>query len=141
MLQYAENEGDEGMKRTRFRIITLGILLCMIVVSFTSTVVAEPSLQWHTQNVYYDAQGSMIIEGYFSNNGTRIVTKVNWLDLKVYFRRWYINWWLQDEHVFKDFDVNLLPGETSGWTLRILNAGYTQFDYWEVVYDLNFSYI
>lgn len=128
------------MKTTCFRVIIVGILLCVMFVSFASTAFAAPSLQWQSDQVYYDSQGRLVIEGYYYNNGTRTITWVNWQVLKIYFRGNFTSWWLQAEATFENLDIQLLPGDSVRWKFRILNVDMVNFDYWNVIGNVNYNY-
>lgn len=128
------------MNIRRFRLLACGIVLFIIVIGFAATALAQPSLQWHTDNVYYDTQGRLTIEGYFYNNGSRTVTWVNRLDVTVNFRQQNTAWWEQATATFYDLNVYLNPGASIQWTLRIYNVNRSDFDYWDVRWNANYQY-
>lgn len=128
------------VKSTRFRLLICFIIMCGLMIGLASTAFAAPSLQWHTEQVYYDSQGRLIIEGYFYNNGTRVITWVNWQTMDVYFRQQNTGWWLQARGVFNDLNLTLYPGESIRWTFRITDVNYTYFDYWNVKWNVNYQY-
>lgn len=111
-----------------------------MIFGFASTAMAAPSLQWHTDRVYYDSQEAVVVEGYFLNNGTRTITWLNWDNVKVYFRQQNTGWWLQAEATYRDLNVYLNPGDSIRWTFRITDAGYSYFDYYNVKWNLNYQY-
>lgn len=115
-------------------------LIVALVFAFAAPAMAAPSLTWQTETVYYDSQGRLIIEGYFFNNGTRTVNWVNRFDVQVNFRRGNSDWWQQAAANYYDLNVFLNPGDSVRWTFRILNAGYSQFDYWNVRWSVNYQY-
>lgn len=122
------------------RLLVCFILVCGLLAGLATPALAAPSLHWETQQVYYDNQGRLIIEGYFYNSGTRTITWVNWQEVKVYFRQHNTNWWLQAAATFNDLNVTLYPGDTLHWTFRIRGVNYTYFDYWNVRWNLNYQY-
>jgi len=116
------------------------LLVCLMAFGSMSTAMAQPSLQWHTDSVYYDTQGRIVIEGYFFNNGTRTITWVNWDNVKVYFRQKNTGWWLQAETTYRDLNIYLNPNESTRWTFRITDVGYTYFDFYDVRWNVNYQY-
>lgn len=128
------------MNSTRVRLLICLLLLCGLLAGFASTALAAPSLQWQTDQVYYDSQGRLIIEGYFYNNGTRTITWINWQKVNVYFRQSNTDWWLQAAATFSNLNVTLDPGDSIHWTFRITNVAYTDFDYWNVKWNVNYHY-
>ncbi|HWQ60881.1 MAG TPA: hypothetical protein VN521_01135 [Negativicutes bacterium] len=128
------------MSKRCFPAILCGLLLLIVIVGFSATALASPSLSWQTETVYYDNQGRIVIEGYFYNNGTYAVTWVNRFDVQVYFRQANTDWWSQAAASFYDLDVALNPGDTLRWTFRIYNVSYAYFDYWNVRWNVNYQY-
>ncbi|MDD4599886.1 MAG: hypothetical protein PHQ46_02320 [Negativicutes bacterium] len=128
------------MNKIPFRLLICLIVLCGLLAGFSSTALAAPSLHWQTDQVYYDNDGRLIIEGYFYNNGTRTITWINWQAVKVYFRQQNTGWWLQAAATFNDLNVTLYPGDSIHWTFRITNASLVYFDYWNVKWDANYQY-
>jgi hypothetical protein len=127
------------MKGTHIRLAV--VLLCLVMIGFSSTALAAPSLQWHSDYVYYDSNGLLVVEGYFFNAGTNTVTWVNWLELEVYFKGRYTQWWLQAKVTYENLNVYLYPGDTARWTFRITNVDFTYFDYWNVTGNVNYHYL
>ena len=128
------------MNNIRMRFLVCFILLCVLLAGFSAVALAAPSLQWQTEQVYYDSQGRLIIEGYFFNNGSRTITWVNSQAMTVYFRQYNTSWWLQASATFNDLDVTLAPGDSVHWTFRITNVNYAYFDYWNVKWNVNYNY-
>ena len=128
------------MKFSKTKITACIILTVVLVAGFAATAMAAASLQWHTDRVYYDNSGRIIIEGYFYNNGTRVINGVNWHAVKVYFRQAGSDWWLAAGATFYDLNVYLYPGESVRWTFRIYDVDYYQFDYWRVNWNVNYNF-
>lgn len=124
----------------RLRILTCGTLLVLLLVGFTAAALAAPQLTWHTDSVYYDSQGRIVIEGYFYNSGTRTITWVNRHDLQVWFRQNHTNWWHHASASFYDLNIQLHPGDSVRWTFRIYNVEYAYFNYWNVKWNVNYNY-
>ncbi|MDR3560279.1 MAG: hypothetical protein P4N59_02395 [Negativicutes bacterium] len=122
------------------RLLVCGFLFCCMAIGLTGSVMAAPSLQWQSERVYYDSTGSIVIEGYFYNNGSRTVTWVNWFEVNVYFRQNNTNWWRQASATFGGQDLRLDPGESRRWTFRITNVDRAYFDYWDVKWNVNYQY-
>lgn len=127
------------LKSKNLRLFACTTLVC-IIIGFASMAMAAPSLQWHTDSVYYDPQGRLIIEGYFYNNGTRTVIGVNRFDVSVWFRQQNTNWWEQAAASYYDLNVYLNPGQSVRWTFRILDVSYSYFDYWNIRWNVNYQY-
>jgi hypothetical protein len=119
----------------------IGILVFILIIGISSIVYAAPSLKWSTDSVYYNSQGNLVVEGYFYNDGTRIVNWVNNLNLQVYFRNINTDWWLKANTSFKNLNVFIRPGEISRWTLRISDVDYSYFDYWYVGGRIDYTYL
>jgi hypothetical protein len=115
------------------------VVIVLTLVSCTASALAAPHLEWCTTAVYYDG-GHLIIKGYFYNSGTRIIDHVNWLNLKVYFRQYDSDWWQAAGGSWYDFNVYLYPGDSSYYTLRIINPPYYPFNYWKVDGSVNYHY-
>ncbi len=123
------------------RILLISLVLSVMIIGVAVAAHANPSIQWHTENVYYDSPGKLIIEGYFYNNGTR---PIYWIDshrVQVYFRTHDQEWWLQVETIFYDFNLTIRPGEASYWRLQINDVDYQDFEYWLVHWETNFRYL
>ncbi|MEG6584249.1 hypothetical protein [Dendrosporobacter sp. 1207_IL3150] len=127
------------MYSNKLRLLVCLTLICLLA-GFTSTALAAPSLQWYTDQVYYDNLGRLIIDGYFYNSGTRIIKWVNWLEMNIYVRQHSTRWWLQESATFRDLNVTLYPGESIRWKFRIHNVDYAYFDYWDVKWRVNYQY-
>lgn len=121
------------------RFIICGILIFVLSIACIPTAMAAPSLQWETEKVYFD-RGSLFLEGYFYNNGTRTITWVNWHDINVYFKRPNTQWWHHAAATFRGLNLYLPPGETKRWTFQIYDVRYTNYQYWRVNWDVNFNY-
>jgi hypothetical protein len=126
--------------RPHIRILVCGIMLLVMSFACMSTALAAPSLQWHTDGVYFDHQGRLVIEGYFYNNGDNTVTWVNWHRVHVYFKQHNTNWWHHTSATFNDLNVYLYPGDSVRWTFRIHNVDYAYFDFWRVNTNTNYNY-
>lgn len=126
---------------TRIRVLVCFVLICILLAGLTATVSAAPSLQWHTDRVYYDDQGRLIVQGYFYNNGTHTITWINWHKLWVYFRQAGTDWHLQASATFTNLNTTLRPGDSVGWTFRITNVEYTAYDYWNVQWNVNYNFL
>jgi hypothetical protein len=119
----------------------LACLLCFtLFLAVASVATAAPHLTWHSDTVYFDHQGRIIIEGYFYNDGTHTVTWVNRHDLQVYLRQDSTNWWLHAAGTFYDLNLYLLPGDSQRWTFRITGVDYVHFDHWNVKWNVNYKY-
>lgn len=129
------------MNSTRIRLVICFMVLLGLMAGLTTTALAAPSLHWQTEQVYYDNQGRLVIEGYFYNNGTRTITWINWHAVSVYFRQYNTRWWRQAQATFRDLNVTLQPGDTLRWTFRITNVDYSYFDYWDVKWNVNYNYL
>lgn len=127
--------------RKTLRILLIGFVLSMMIIGVAAAVYATPSIQWNTENIYYDSSGTLVIDGYFFNNGTRTIHWVDSHKVRVYFRTRNQDWWLQAETIFFDLNVNIRPGEASHWTLKITNVDYEYFEYWLVEWETNFRYL
>jgi hypothetical protein len=132
--------GDEFVSPCRNKVIACLVLTALLVLGIASTAMAAPGLQWQTDRVYYDGSGRMIIEGYFYNNGTRVINWVNWHNVKVYFRRYDSDWWLAAGATFYDLNLHLYPGDSVRWTFRIYDVERYHFDYWQVKWNVNYNY-
>lgn len=120
--------------KPKLKLICL-LLVTVFIFSSTTIALASPSITWVTNSAYYNDDGNFIISGYFYNDGTKIVTKVNWIEVKVYFKQDYTNWWLGYHETWSNFDVYLNPGERSQTFLpRIPNS---HNDYWYNSYRIN----
>lgn len=129
------------MERKHYpRLITIAVLVLMMVAGLPMAAMADASLQWQIERVYYDYSGQLVVEGYFFNNGTATVNGINWMYFQVYFKGQYTNWWLQTEATFRNVDVYLFPGQGIRWQFNITNVEYQPFDYWNVRYDVNYNY-
>ena len=128
------------VKLSRAKIVACIVLTAMMVVGFAATAMASASLQWHTDRVYYDTEGRIVVEGYFYNNGTRIINWVNHHTLKVYFRRANSDWWLAAGATFYDLNLYLYPGDSVRWTFRIYDVDHYRYDYWRVNWNVNYQY-
>ena len=126
--------------KRRLPIIVCSMVLLLVIVGFSAQAQAAPSLFWQTDTVYYDNDGRLVIEGYFSNNGTQPITWVNRLDVQVFFRQANTDWWLQAAASFYDLNVYLNPGDSLRWTFRIYNVTYANFAYWNVRWNVNYQY-
>ena len=118
----------------------IALLALVMLMGLSMAVMADPSLQWQTERVYYDSLGQLVLEGYFFNNGTTTVNGINWMYFQVFFKGQYSKWWLQTEATFKNIDVYLFPGRTMDWQFNITNVDYQLFDYWNVLYEVNYNY-
>lgn len=121
------------------RLAIVGILVLVLIFGITSSIYAAPSLKWSTDSVYYDNSGNLVVTGYFFNDGTRIVLRVNYINIQVYFRNIAANWWLKAKTSFRDLNVYIRPGETSRWTLRITDVDYSYCDYWYVDWQVDYN--
>lgn len=128
------------MNFCKSKVIACLLLTAMMVAGFAATAWAAPGLQWHTDRVYYDDSGRIVVDGYFYNNGSRVVNWVNWYTVKVYFRQYNSDWWLAAGTTFYDLNVRLYPGDTVRWRFRIANVDYYRFDYWQVNWNVNFNF-
>jgi hypothetical protein len=126
---------------SRIRILTCAVLVLAMIVGLASTAMAAPGLDWHSDNVFFDTQGRLVIEGYFYNSGSTAITGVNWFDVKVYLRQQSTNWWQHTAATFYDVNLQLQPGETTRWTFRITNVEYAYFDFWDVKWKANYNYL
>lgn len=123
------------------RILLIGLIFGVLMIGVATAVHAVPSIQWRTENVYYDDAGDLIIEGFFYNNGSRTVQWINNHKVQVFFRTRKHEWWLQAEAVFYDLNVNIRPGETSYWSLKITGVDVTYYEYWLVLWETDFRYL
>jgi hypothetical protein len=126
--------------KRRLPVFFCGLLLVLLLMGFSTPAIAAPSLSWHTDTVYYDSHGRIVIEGYFYNNGSRTVTWVNRFDVQVYFRQAGTDWWRQAAASYYDLNVYLNPSDSLRWTFRITNVSYSYFDYWNVRWNVNYQY-
>lgn len=128
------------MKFSKTKVVACFLLTAMMAVGLAATAWAAPGLQWHTDRVYYDDSGRIIVDGYFYNNGSRIIDWVNWHTVKVYFRQANSDWWLAASTTFYDLNLYLYPGDSVRWKFRISNVDYYRFDYWQVNWNVNYNF-
>lgn len=129
------------MPRNQFRLAVCLLILFSLLAGLTSAALAAPNLEWQTEQVYYDQQDRLIIEGYFVNSGTNTITWVNWQKMSVYFRQKNTAWCLQAAGIFRDINITLDPGDSIHWKFRITNVEYVSFDYWDVKWNVNYNYL
>jgi hypothetical protein len=105
-------------------------MIALLVIGFAATASAGASIQWYTSGVYYDGSGRLTITGYFKNEGTVIIDKINWLTLNVNLQRSDGTWWLAYSDTWHNIDIVLQPGQTypcnlqSGETRQFRFQGY-----------------
>ncbi len=128
------------MKNIR-KLIAAGLLFCILMIGFSAGAQAAPSLKWNTDAVHYDDQGRLVVEGYFYNDGTRVVSWVKSHHIQVYFRTRSTAWRLQVETTFSGLNVYLRPGESSRWTLRITNVDIADYEYWYINWQVEYEYL
>ena len=125
------------MKFNKFKLLICLTLVIVFIVSYSTTAFAAPHLEWCTTAVYYD-DGQLVIKGYFNNNGSTTIDRINSIRLQVYFQRNGSNWWLASIGNWYDLDVYLDPGDSHYFNLRITNPNYYNFDTWRVVGNFNY---
>lgn len=128
-----KNNWQKGM-------LICGILTCLIVWAYMPAAMAATGLNWTTDSVYFDYDNRLVIEGCFYNNSDRIITWVNWHELKVFFKQYNTRWWHHATGVFDNLDVFLYPGDSVRWTFRIYNVDYAYFENWRVDWNSNYNY-
>jgi hypothetical protein len=65
------------------RVLICTVIVAVFFVASASVAFAGASVKWYTAGVYYDGTGRMIISGYFKNEGTVTVDRINWITLNV----------------------------------------------------------
>ena len=128
------------MKFNRCKALTCLALVVLFIVSSSAIALAAPHLEWCTTAVYYD-DGQLIIKGYFYNNGTRSIDRVNELKLQILFRQNGGDWWVASSGYWYDFDIYLDPGDSRYYNLRIKNPNYYRFDHWKVLGNVNYHIV
>lgn len=125
--------------RTR---LCFGLLFIFLFMAVTATIAfAAPHLEWHTDAVGYDEEGSFIIEGYLENDGTVDIDRVNLLTLNVYFKQNSTDWWFANQGNWKNIPVNLQPGDIHKLRLRIINPKHYNYDDWRISGNVNYHII
>jgi len=97
-------------------------------------------LEWRTTAVYYD-DGQLVLKGYFYNDGTRSIDRINSVNLRVFFRQNGTDWWLASSGIWYDLDIYLDPGDSYYCNLRINHPNYYKFDYWRVDGSVNYHIV
>lgn len=127
------------MKITAYVLLTVCLALAVCVLP----VEAAPSIKFVATDVYWSGPYRLVVEGYFLNNGSKLITGITYFELTAYAvhggQRLYLGnaaWRGHD----KLEDVRLYPGETSTWTFTVNTERYIDFSYWEVdsYYEYNF---
>jgi hypothetical protein len=106
----------------KLKIVFCTILIVCLIVGFAATASASPKVQWHTSGVYYDGSGCLIIAGYFANEGTVAIDKINWITLNVELQRSDGTWWLAYSDTWQNIEVILQPGQIYRCNLRKTNT-------------------
>lgn len=123
------------------KVATCIILVLLLLCAFASSALAAPHLSFIAQNVYYNDYGDLIIHGYFYNDGTKTIDRINTTNLYVYFRNNGSDWWLASSATWQNINVVLNPGDSHHYNLRITNPNRYQFDAWRVTGSVNYHVI
>ena len=127
------------MKITAYVLLTVCLALAVCVLPAE----AAASVKFVATDVYWSGPYRLVVEGYFLNNGTKLITGITHFELTAYAvhsgQRLYLGNAVWRGHD-KLEDVRLYPGETSTWTFTINTERYIDFSYWEVdsYYEYNF---
>lgn len=90
----------------------------LLIIGCTATVFAAPNVQWHTDGVYYDGSGRLVISGFFRNEGTVTIDKINWIVVNVQLQANDGTWWFAYSFNWSNINVVLRPGEIHRCNLR-----------------------
>jgi hypothetical protein len=131
------------MRLKRQKLICL-VLVTLLLLAFTSTAFASAHIQWNTTDAFYRDDGKLVIRGYFMNDGSETIDRVNYLDLTIYFRRHGSGWWPAYSNIrWTNFNVYLSPGQRSqAFNLIVTNSYYDyEFDNCHVSWKASYHYI
>lgn len=121
------------------------LLTVFVMTLFAPTVSAAPHINWKTTEFYYDESGIPVIKGYFYNDGTETVDKINWLRQEVWIRGNGSSFYLYlGSATWGDFPILLRPGEQSElyrlrWTYY--KGPVYNFDAWRTSGLVNFHVV
>ncbi len=106
------------MRAGGFRVLICIVMVAVFFAASASVAFAGASVKWYTAGVYYDGTGRMVISGYFKNEGTVTVDRINWITLNVELVRTDGTRWLAYTDTWRNIAVVLRPGEIYRCNLR-----------------------
>lgn len=128
------------------RKLYIGLLIIVSLFLLSSVSFAEPSVSFTAENVYwYDAE-KLAVEGYFYNNGTKIINGITYFELSVYYynpRTRQYQWLGQGiwDNNRKLLNVYLQPGDVHYLTFYLDTEGYPNFVDWRYKWYAQYNYI
>ncbi|MDR3563044.1 MAG: hypothetical protein P4N59_16660 [Negativicutes bacterium] len=129
------------MKYRKMRVAICLALVVLLVAALTSTAMAAAHLNWKTVNIYFDDTGKPVIKGYFYNDGTETIDRVNWVQHEIWIRNNGGSFYYLGAATWSNLKVFLRPGESSEmWRLQwgTYQGPVYQFDYWRTEGTINY---
>ncbi|MDR3591394.1 MAG: hypothetical protein P4N41_17200 [Negativicutes bacterium] len=129
------------MRFSRLMRLTWAMVTVLLIIGSVATAAAGANIQWYTSGVYYDGSGRLVITGYFKNEGTVTIDKINWVTLNVNLQRSDGTWWLAYSDTWHNIDIVLQPGQTYPCNLQSSETRQFRFQGFRVTGTINYHVV